>query len=179
MDRNNLTFVYATPIVAENEIDELIQAAERQIKKNDKDGVDHTILQLNALIEARRQGLQDALRTLDGNYSRRRDELLYRASGSRRENRLDAVPTDDTTEPGFQVPPGLTVEPGVESVEVRARTPFGDMESLDEPSSVYFRPTRYGNGNTPTAPHRRCGARPDGGSVCQKSPGRRLPGDRL
>ena len=115
LDRNNLTFVYATPIVAENEIDELIQAAERQIKKNDKDGVDHTILQLNALIEARRQGLQDALRMLEGNYARRRDELLHRASGSRRENRLDAVPTDDTTEPGFQVPPGLTVEPGVES----------------------------------------------------------------
>ena len=82
LDRNHLTFLYDASVVTEKEIDDLLRAAEEQLEKDDREGAGRTIHQVDALIEARRKGLQDALRSLDANDSRRRDELFRRASES-------------------------------------------------------------------------------------------------
>jgi hypothetical protein len=99
LDRNNLTFLYAAPRVTETEIDDLLGAADRQLKKDDRDGADRTIQCLDALIEERRQELQDALRSLDAVYARRRVELVRRAYQRRPETHRDAIPNEGSPEP--------------------------------------------------------------------------------
>jgi len=101
LDRNDLTSLYNTPVVAEKEIDDLLRSVEGQLEKDEWEGAHRTIRQLDALIEERRKGLQDALRSLDARYSRRRDELFRRASEGRTESHRDAVPSDAGPEPGF------------------------------------------------------------------------------
>ena len=111
LDRNGLSFLYAAPVVAEKEIDDLIRAAEGQLKKDEWEGADRTIQHLNALIEERREGLQDALRSLDANYSRRRDELLRRASERRPETHKDPIPEGDIPDPGLEMAPDAPARP--------------------------------------------------------------------
>ena len=78
------TFAPFVPEVASKEIDDLLLSAEEQLNNEEWVGLDRTILRLNAVIEERREVLREALRALDANDSRRRDQLLRRASEGRR-----------------------------------------------------------------------------------------------
>ncbi len=115
LDRNNLSFLYMARMVVEKEIDDAIRDAERQLNEDDKEGVDRTMQQLNALIEARRKGLQDALRSLDTNYLRRRDELLRRASERRPETRREAVPKGGVPDVEVEFTPDSPIQSGADS----------------------------------------------------------------
>ena len=55
LDRNHLTFLYAAPVVTEEQIDDLFRAAERQLEEDDWEGANRTIQRLDALIEERRK----------------------------------------------------------------------------------------------------------------------------
>jgi hypothetical protein len=103
------------PMVADKEIDDLIRDAEGQLEKDDREGIDRTIQQLNALIEARRKGLQDALQSLDTNDLRRRDELLRRASERRPETRREAVPKGGVPDVEVEFAPDSPIQSGADS----------------------------------------------------------------
>jgi hypothetical protein len=72
--------------------------------KDDWDGADRTIQRLNALIEERRKGLQDALRSLDAVYARR-VELVRRAYQRRPETHRDPIPKEGIPEPELELGP--------------------------------------------------------------------------
>ncbi len=105
LDRNNLAFLYAEPTVAAPELDELIRTAEGQLREGDREAVGRTLGRLNTLVDARRKGLQDALRSLDANYARRCDELKRRVSEMRPEPSGDASPRGDIPVPGVDLAP--------------------------------------------------------------------------
>jgi hypothetical protein len=105
LDRNLLTFLHEAPVVAEEPIDDLFRIAEGQLEEGDREEADGTIQRLDALIAERRAGLQDALRSLETNYSRRREELLRRASERRPEAPHDAAPAGGTSSPVTDLPP--------------------------------------------------------------------------
>ncbi len=107
LDRNSLTFLYAAPMVTEKEIDDLLRAVDRQLNKDDWDGADRTIQRLNALIEERRKGLQDAIRSLDVVYARR-VELVRRVYQRRHETHRDAIPKEGIPAPELELDPDET-----------------------------------------------------------------------
>ena len=107
LDRNSLTFLYAAPMVTEKELDDLLSAADRQLKKDYWDGADRTIQRLNELIEERRKGLQDALRSLDA-VNVQRVELVRRAYHRRPETNRDAIPEAGIPEPEPELGPDET-----------------------------------------------------------------------
>ncbi len=115
LDRNHLTFLYDASVVTEKEIDDLLRAAEEQLEKDDREGAGRTIHQVDALIEARRKGLQDALRSLDANDSRRRNDLFRRASESGSDPQGNAIPKEDIREPGSELTPDSTLQPGADA----------------------------------------------------------------
>ena len=69
---------------------------------------DRTIQRLNALIHERRQELQDALRSLDAVYARRRVELVRRAYQRRPETQQEAIPEESIPDPEFELGPDET-----------------------------------------------------------------------
>jgi hypothetical protein len=105
LDRNNMAFLYTEHPAAAPELDELIRAAEGQLREGDREEADRILRRLNELIDGRRKGLQDALRFLDTTYSRRRDELMRRAS-----ERWAEPPHDGTLGGGIPVP-GVDLAP--------------------------------------------------------------------
>jgi RNA polymerase sigma factor (sigma-70 family) len=120
LDRNNLAFLYAEPTAAEPtaaepELDELIRTAEGQLRDGDREAVGRTLGRLNTLIDARRQGLQDALRSLDAHYARRRDELGRRASEMRPEPSGDAASGGGIAVPGVDLAPDPPAPQGAEA----------------------------------------------------------------
>ncbi len=75
LDRNNLTSLYTSTTVPEEQLDDLIHVAEDQLENHERELLDRTLERLRALIEERRAGLNAELETLDAVYSRRIDEL--------------------------------------------------------------------------------------------------------
>ena len=152
LDRNHLTFLYAAPVVAEEPIDDLFRDAERQLEEGDREGANRTIQRLDALIAERRMGLQDALRSLETNYSRRRDELLRRASERRPEAPRDAAPAGGTSGPGADLPPEpLTpqqADAGLDRILDEWHRRSAERTSIDVRFTVRERDPKWGEDET-------------------------------
>ena len=111
LDRNHLAFLQAGPTTAEPEFDELIRTAEGKLREGDRDAVVRTLGRLKTLIDGRRKGLQDALRSLDANDARRWDELSRRVSEMRPEPSRDVAPRGGIPVPGVDLAPDSPAPP--------------------------------------------------------------------